>query len=298
MNVERKRRNSFAGTLTETLALAIVLMLLNSPCDGASSNPNSPPVPQSAPQRSSASASGPAGHQTTDIPLGTILAIRLVSSMSSAKSKPGQRITAKIMQDVPLPSGKTIPKGSKVIGKIVATSPAGKGANAEISFRFDEIDVRSSATSITTNLRAIAGYVEVDAAQIPAGLSSGEGEVYDWLPTKQVGGDDVFGRGGPVTKWNDSSEVVGRALMSGGVLVHISARPGTDCRGALYGNDALQALWVFSSDACGVYGMPHVAIAHAGRDQPVGLIVLRSSDGKLSLPSGTAMLLRINEIGN
>lgn len=231
------------------------------------------------------------------IPRGTILPIQSATSISLTKTKPGTEIVAKIMQDVPLPVGQKIPKGSEVHGKVTAISPAGPGAQPEISFRFDRLLVKREETTLTTNLRAIAGYVEVEQAQIPV-QSSGEGEVYDWLPTKQIGGDDVFGQGGgTVTAWNNPSEVVGRSTYDG-VLGKIRSRDGTVCRGELYGNDMPQALWLFSSDACGVYGLPHVTIAHAGRNEPLGLIVLRSGDRRLNLSSGTGMLLRVDKIGN
>ena len=231
------------------------------------------------------------------LPLGTILPVQLTLSMSSAKAKSGQRIVGKVMQDVPLAPGKKIPKGSKVFGQVMAVTPRSAGTSAEISFVFNELRTRSTTTPLATNLRAIAGFMEIDEAQIPV-HASGESDVYDWLPTKQVGGDDVFGRGGPVTKWNDSSEVVGRSLMSGGVLARVSARPELGCRGPLDGNDAPQALWVFSSDACGVYGIPHLVIAKAGRDNPSGTITLKSSQGDINLRAGTGMLLRINAAGS
>lgn len=216
--------------------------------------------------------------------------------MSSGKSKAGQRITGTVMQNVPLPSGKKVSRGSLVVGRIICVTAATGGTNAEVAFQFDELLVKHDREDfhLTMNLRAIAGYLEVEAAQIPAGRGAGESDVYDWLPTKQIGGDDVYGRGGPVTKWNNPSEVVGKAPMDGGVLAHVSARG--ECRGEMYGNDAPQALWLFSSDACGVYGLRGVNIGHAGRSDPAGLIVLRSPDGKVSLPSGTAMLLRVNGV--
>lgn len=229
------------------------------------------------------------------IPRGTILPIQLATSISSTKTKSGTEITAKIMQDVPLHAGQKIPKGSEVHGKVTAISRVGPGAQPEISVRFDRLLVKHEETTLTTNLRAIAGYVEIEQAQIPV-EAAGEGDVYDWLTTKQIGGDDVFGKGGTVTAWNNPSEVVGRSTYNG-VLSRISSREGTSCRGELYGNDMPQALWLFSSDACGVYGMPHVTIAHAGRNEPLGLIVLRSSDRRLNLRSGTGMLLRVDQIG-
>jgi hypothetical protein len=57
------------------------------------------------------------------IPAGTVLPVRLNSSLDSIKNKPGQVITARIMQDVPLPKGQ-IPAGARVVGHIARVGPA------------------------------------------------------------------------------------------------------------------------------------------------------------------------------
>jgi hypothetical protein len=91
----------------------------------------------------------------------------------------------------------------------------------------------------------------------------------------------------------NADDIVGRSV-HGGVLVQVRAKPGAACRGSIAGNPAPQALWVFSADACGVYGINHLVIAHAGRSAPAGVIVLASNAGKLKIPGGTGMLLRVN----
>ena len=182
------------------------------------------------------------------VPPGTIFPVRLNSSLSSSKSKANQVIRARIMQDVPLPGGAKITEGSQVLGTIVQVAAARSGSPAEISLRFDKLRTAHRSFPITTNLRAVAGFMEILNAQTPP-IGPGESDVYRWLTTVQVGGDVVYGDGGIVTTGDDSSHVVGKSV-GGGVLGQISAKEGTKCRGPLFGNDSPQALWVFSSDAC------------------------------------------------
>ena len=71
-------------------------------------------------------------------------------------------------------------------------------------------------------------------------------------------------------------------------------REGAECRGELEGNDSPQALWVFSTDARGVYGIEHLNIVDAGRADPVGKIVLASETRNVKLKNGDGLLLRVN----
>ncbi|HWY08076.1 MAG TPA: hypothetical protein VNY24_14545 [Candidatus Acidoferrales bacterium] len=79
----------------------------------------------------------------------------------------------------------------------------------------------------------------------------------------------------------------------GGVLVRVRAQPESKCGGPLDAEDRLQALWVFSSDACGAYGIQGVTIAHAGRTEPVGEIALAAEQKDLLVRGASGMLLRV-----
>ena len=225
----------------------------------------------------------------TSIPAGTILPVALNSTLSSVKCKPGQIITARVMQDVPLPGGSAIHAGAKVIGQIVSVTPASKGAPASISFRFDTLKTPHGKTPITTNLRAIASFVEVEQAQIPiTGPDRGTSE--DAYTTVQIGGDAVYRGGGPVIGFGGK---VGEPVY-GGVLSRVYPNLDRGCRGAINANDAPQALWVFSSDACGAYGLPNLTVRHAGRTNTLGEISLESKKGQVNVHAGAGILLRVN----
>jgi hypothetical protein len=292
MKDQKRAHTITVWALTGALAVAVCLV----PCSQARETKGIAQPAQTSPTSAANTPAATNQNANLEVALGTILPIRLNGSFSTVKSKPGETISGRIMQDVPLPSGQKIPRGSKVLGKVISVTPGANGASAEFSFRLDTLEVHGQKIPLTTNLRAMAGFMDVDQAQIPV-QSSGEGEVYDWLPTVQIGGDNVFGKEGTVTAWNNPFEVVGKSTENG-VLGRVSACESAGCRGELYGNSAPQALWVFSSDACGVYGMAKLSIAHAGRNDPAGVIVLKSAGKKLDLPSGTGMLLRVDQPAN
>lgn len=218
------------------------------------------------------------------IPQGTILPVRLNSSLYSSKAKPGEVVTAKIMQDVPLPNGEKIRAGSRVVGQVVDVSTDDPNAQ-RISLKFDQLIASGRAIPIRTVLRAVAGFETVVQAGIPT-----DGPVSSPIATTQIGGDAAYTSGGEV----DSADgaVVGKSV-NNGVLDQANANQAKGCRGMIDDNKAPQAMWVFSSNACGAYGLTDLRIAHTGRTEPLGVIVLASAKGELKLTSGAGMLLRI-----
>jgi hypothetical protein len=228
----------------------------------------------------------------TNIPVGTVIPVTLNSSLDARSSKPGQRITAKVAQDVPLNNGATIKTGTRVEGEVLVVTSAANSQPATIALRFDRVDVGGQATLLSTDLRALASPLEVEQAQSE---SSGfeRGSEPPWSQTTtQIGGDVVYREPGDVYY---GSKVVGRSVYAGswGVLSPAAASPDARCRGAMAGNHNPQALWVFSHDACGVYGYDAV-ITHAGRTNPAGRIVLASTKGDLKIRGGSGLLLRVN----
>jgi hypothetical protein len=228
----------------------------------------------------------------TNIPVGTIIPVVLNSSLDARSAKPGQTVTAKVAQDVPLDNGARIKAGTRVIGEVMAVNPAGNSEPASIALRFDKIDIAGRMQPIVTNLRALASPLEVWSAQTQ--VSGDErGSTPAWSQTVTlIGGDVEYREAGTV---ENGSGPVGKSVYAGdwGVLSQVVASPGKECRGAVQGNDKEQALWVFSHDACGTYGVDAV-ITQAGRTSKDGRIVVASTGGDLKLRSGSAMLLRVN----
>lgn len=224
----------------------------------------------------------------TRIPAGTILPVRLNSSLRSDKAREGQRIEGRIMQDVPLPGGGKIPTRTKALGQIVSVQARTTGQPAEITFRFDTLDFKHQAVPISTHLRTLASMMAVEDAQVPM-TGSDRGTPWVWATRNLIGGEVAYGEG-PVAR---GTEIVGQATPSG-VLIPVQSNPAAECPGEVPGTALAQALWVFSSDACGLYDLPKLTLAHAGRTTPLGQITLRAQEGNVKVPGGSGMLLRVN----
>jgi hypothetical protein len=222
------------------------------------------------------------------IPVGTILPVQLNSSLRSDKARAGEQVSARIMQDIPLPAGRKIHSGAKVTGHVVSARPADNGTGGEISLRFDALEIGKHHIAITTNLRALATMMDVSEAQVPE-TGPDHGTPENVWTTDQIGGEVVY-RGGVVAH---GSNIVGNSVLGSGVLVHVAAKPGLKCRDEVDGSDQLQAFWVLSSDACGLYDLPNLSLTHAGRTDPVGQITLRSNKGNVKIRGGSGMLLGI-----
>ena len=224
------------------------------------------------------------------VPAGTILPVTLNSSLNTRNIKPGERVSATVMQDVPASDSVTVRARSKVLGRVVEVTRPTSASGAQLTVQFDTLLVSKHLIPITTNLRAMASMMDVYEAQIPSSGPDRGTSDNSWT-TNQIGGEVVYRGGGPVAR---GLQAVGKPVPNG-VLARTSARSGTPCRDEIGDNDRPQALWVFSSDACGLYGLPGVSLVHAGRTQPTGKITLARDHGDLNLRSGSGLLLRVIE---
>jgi len=220
------------------------------------------------------------------IPQGTTLPVRLDSSIS-LNSKPGARITARVMQNVPLPNNENVREGSKLVGHVIAAYPPDANGRSQVSIRFEELIASGRAIPVSTSLTALAGFMAVEQAQIPA-TGPDRGTPSNAWTTTQIGGDEVYRGGGPVM---EGSQVIGRPTPHG-VLINASSSTLSSC-GGVVDSSVPRALWLFSADACGVYDIAGLTIAQTGQSEPLGQIVLSSSRDKLSVPSGSGMLLNV-----
>lgn len=223
------------------------------------------------------------------LPGGTVLPVRLENTISVKEAERGQLIEAKITQDVPLANRDKVLAKSTVKGSIVSVEKDADGTAVKVTLKFNQLETRNETLAIATYLRAIASFRAVRSAQTPWTGADG-GTPAGWGDTVQIGGDIRYGDGGAVR--SRGKQKVGKGVR-GGVLVQVRANPALGCDGPVNGDNHPQALWVFSSDACGVYDLKDVKISHSGKSEPVGEIILHFEKDDMKLEAGTGILLRI-----
>jgi len=219
------------------------------------------------------------------IPSGTILPAMLDDSLDSGRSKPGQQISAKLRQDVPLPNGQKIKRNSKVSGHVIAVSAANP---ATITFQFDHVELGKSSAPVSIRLRAVASMQAVADARQPANPNSGYGSTpWDWN-MGLIGGQAAF-NGQRIVKSQDG-RVVGKVVEPGQIEGVPMANPERGCTGAPQGGRE-QAFWLFSTDACGAYGFKDLTVGE--KPGAPGQIVLQSPQ-KIVIRDGSGLLLQTN----
>jgi hypothetical protein len=222
------------------------------------------------------------------IPPGIIIPVVLHTSIDSQKSRADQAIVARVAQDIPLGGKQVIPRSSKVFGEIAETKS--NSGQATLSLRFDRIALRHVQITIATQLRAVASFMVIQDAETPTDTPHDRLNSPYARTTIQIGGDAVYRGGGPVQ--SRTGEIVGTPTNPWGVLDRVTSTPGPQCTGAVADDTRPQAMWVFSADACGVYGFSGLRFQNGSTVSRDGQVFF-SAEKRIKLPSGTGLLLTV-----
>jgi len=217
------------------------------------------------------------------IPVGTVIPVMLSSSLNAAKDKPDSKLEARVMQEITLPSGVKIREGARILGHTVSVSKGAPGSS--IVVKFNAIQDEGNRIPVTTGLLAVASMAFVSDAQRPVSVNSDLGPDTQWV-TRQVGGDIVKRGWGKVFA---SGGIEGRWMGGSSVAIKLTPNAQAGCSGGP-GYEHEQAVWIFSSAACGTYGLSDVKIASSGVTKPIGEIGL-SSDRNINIRGGSGWLL-------
>jgi hypothetical protein len=213
------------------------------------------------------------------LPVGTFLPVALNSSIDSDKDKPGQRLDAKLKQNLSLTDGTIVKSGTELFGHIVSVSRGSGSTRARVVLVFDNIKMNGREYPITTSLRAAASMMAIFQARQPINSVAMDASSSWDYNTRQVGGDVVFGR----KDVRSGDGVVAMSPEPGTVVGVPRANPDAGCPAS--DNKNLQSFWVFSTNACGVYGDDNA-------DMDVSRKPDDTKDGHITLTAAKRVLLR------
>jgi hypothetical protein len=221
------------------------------------------------------------------LPVGTAIPVTFPHTLDAAKLKAGDTIIAKTDQVVLGPGGERIKSGSQIIGTVVdVRTPGNVTTPSELAIRFDTLRSGDQSLAIRVSLRALASFLDYYSNNSPV-VDNGypENSVY-----RQVGGDYFYK--GDVVYSNDWEEV-GKSTGDGIFvkLEHIE-QPKTQNHMVCEGTESVQAVGVFASSACGIYGFAGLTIGDAGANGS-GVIRLRSTKNYVKIASGSTALLQV-----
>lgn len=222
------------------------------------------------------------------LPSGTAIPIMLNSTLDARRDKPGQRVSGRIMQDVLLPDRGRIKAGGHVVGHIVSVTKPTQGKSRMV-LTFDTLESHGSMP-LKVAVRAVASTQDTYNAQIPIDPTSDSESSDEWV-MRQVGGETVYRGQGKVI-----SNGVQVGVYKGAVIGTLRPTPEEGCPSS-DDNGVPQGLWVFSTTACGVYGLEDMKLVQAGRSAPVGQVMFES-DKDVYIHAGSGWLLLVVNPGD
>jgi hypothetical protein len=138
---------------------------------GCSSKPAGENSDSSAPPSKSASLFGP---KEVTLPAGTVLTVRLGSTVGSKTSNTGDRFNATIATPVESEGKVVLPKGAEVQGKVAQAVPQGRfKGGASLSLALESVTVGGDAYDIKTN--SVSRYQKGKGKRTAAMIGGGAG---------------------------------------------------------------------------------------------------------------------------
>lgn len=157
------------------------------------------PLAQQPPSSPAANVVASPAADTAPSPVGG----ELMSMLDSKTAKAGDRVLLKTKSAVRIADGTEIPKGSKLIGHVIAAKPSSaEDENAQVALQFDQVELKNGPTlPILSEIKALSPSVGVasNASADAAAPSPGEfpghapGDMYGNTPS--LGANTRIGNG-------------------------------------------------------------------------------------------------------
>jgi hypothetical protein len=136
--------------------------------------PNSPATQQNpteaAPPTSSSSSAAAATAEMSPVNG------ELVSKLDSKTAKNGDSVVVQTKKGIKTPDGTEIPKGSKVVGHVIAVRPSQSGQNSQMALVFDRVELKGGkAMPVHSQIQSISPPEGAASASVSPGSSAPNG---------------------------------------------------------------------------------------------------------------------------
>jgi hypothetical protein len=224
------------------------------------------------------------GGSAVQFPPQTTLPIAFTNTVSAKGAHVGDPVYAKTIQAVRLPSGVTLPSGSKVIGHVAEASrfvydktPYVKQKTSTLTVHFDGVELNGAKVPLNVTVRALADVFATTAAEEP------QASDMDPLGTLTlVGGEYLIPSQSEVRNMDGDVVAYNR---HGGVYAHLISNGHCD------GNSTEVSMGIFAATACGLYGYTNVTAAEFGsHGNPSTLTLVSSRTSPAIWKHSTALL--------
>jgi len=147
-------------------------------------------MPKAPPPAAAPTVAPPTGGPVS-VPAGTLLLVRLDSTISSSSTSPGQRFSCKLESDLTANGTVVARAGTPVYGRVTKAKQAGRLAGkSELDLELSEINLGGQAVPVVTSSYAQAGQGEFRSTARNAALGAGIGAAF--------GGGEGAGKGAAI----------------------------------------------------------------------------------------------------
>ncbi len=140
---------------------------------------------------------------------------QLVSKLDSKTAKNGDTVVVQTKTSVKTPDGTEIPKGSKLVGHVIAAQPSQPGQNSQLALQFDRVELKGGKT--------MPIHSQIQSISPPSGAASASGAMT---------GSQAAGSSNPSTSQADNNGS-GAAPSAGGAPGPASAANGGPAPGTV-----------------------------------------------------------------
>jgi hypothetical protein len=151
----------------------------------------------------------------------------LVNKLDSKTAKTGDSVVVQTKRGIKTPDGTEIPKGSKVIGHVIAVRPSQSGQNSQMALVFDRVELKGGkAMPVHSQIQSISPREGAASASVSPGPSAPNGTSGAGGAQPSAGAAQSAGGAGPPSAANGVPAPGTLVGQNGAIAIRTTSIPG------------------------------------------------------------------------